>query len=228
MLLDSRDEGGADMQKKAAMHNFLTTDLYAITSEEHSLGRNNVEVARQLVEAGIKVLQYREKDKKARQMYQECLAIRDLTRQAGVTFIVNDHIDLALLVEADGIHIGQDDLPVQAVRRLIGNELLLGLSTHKPHEAEAAAESGVVDYIGVGPIFSTATKKDVCAPVGFEYLRYVVEKISLPFVAIGGIKEHNIAELKQLGVSQFALITELVGAADIKQAVQRLRQKLKE
>lgn len=161
-------------------------------------------------------------------MYQECLAIRDLTRQAGVTFIVNDHIDLALLVEADGIHIGQDDLPVQAVRRLIGNDLLLGLSTHKPQEAEAAAESGVVDYIGVGPIFSTATKKDVCAPVGFEYLRYVVEKISLPFVAIGGIKEHNIAELKQLGVSQFALITELVGAADIKQAVQRLRQKLKE
>jgi len=214
------------MLDKAAMHNFLTTDLYAITSEEHSLGRSNVEVARQLVDAGIKVIQYREKGKKARQMYQECLAIRDITQQAGVTFIVNDHIDLALLVEADGIHIGQDDLPVQAVRQFIGNEMLLGLSTHKPQEAEAAAKGGVVDYIGVGPIFSTATKKDVCAPVGFDYLRYVVEKISLPFVAIGGIKEHNIAGLKQLGVSQFALITELVGAADIKHAVQSLRQRL--
>lgn len=214
------------MQVKAAMHNFLTTDLYGITSEEHSLGRSNVEVVRQLVDAGIKVVQYREKEKKSRLMYQECLAIREITRQAKVTFIVNDHIDLALLVEADGVHIGQDDLPVEAVRQLIGDQLILGLSTHKPAEAQAAVQSGVVDYIGVGPIFSTATKKDVCAPVGFDYLQYVVEHISLPFVAIGGIKEHNIAELKRRGVSQFALVTELVGAADIQNAVEALRQRL--
>lgn len=214
------------MQVKAAMHNFLTTDLYGITSEEHSLGRSNVEVVRQLVDAGIKVVQYREKEKKSRLMYQECLAIREITRQAKVTFIVNDHIDLALLVEADGVHIGQDDLPVEAVRQLIGDQLILGLSTHKPAEAQAAVQSGVVDYIGVGPIFSTATKKDVCAPVGFDYLQYVVEHISLPFVAIGGIKEHNIAELKRRGVSQFALVTELVGAANIQNAVETLRQRL--
>lgn len=214
------------MQIKAAMNNFLTTDLYGITSEAHSLGRSNIDVVRELVEAGIKVVQYREKDKKSRQMYEECLAIREITRQANVTFIVNDHIDLALLVEADGIHIGQDDLPVQAVRQLIGNERILGLSTHKPAEAEAAVQSGIVDYIGVGPIFNTATKKDVCAPVGFDYLQYVIENISLPFVAIGGIKEHNIAELKCMGVAQFALVTELVGAADIKKAVQILRQRL--
>jgi len=214
------------MQVKAAMHNFLTTDLYGITSEEHSLGRSNVEVVRQLVDAGIKVVQYREKEKKSRLMYQECLAIREITRQAKVTFIVNDHIDLALLVEADGVHIGQEDLPVEAVRQLIGDQLILGLSTHKPAEAQAAVQSGVVDYIGVGPVFSTATKKDVCAPVGFDYLQYVVEHISLPFVAIGGIKEHNIGELKRRGVSQFALVTELVGAADIQNAVETLRQRL--
>lgn len=214
------------MQVKAAMHNFLTTDLYGITSEEHSLGRSNVEVVRQLVDAGIKVVQYREKEKKSRLMYQECLAIREITRRAKVTFIVNDHIDLALLVEADGVHIGQDDLPVEAVRQLIGDQLILGLSTHKPAEAQAAVQSEVVDYIGVGPVFSTATKKDVCAPVGFDYLQYVVEHISLPFVAIGGIKEHNIGELKRRGVSQFALVTELVGAADIQNAVETLRQRL--
>ncbi|MGI6648355.1 MAG: thiamine phosphate synthase [Bacillota bacterium] len=210
------------MMKKTAMANLLAADLYGLTAEEYSLGRNNVEVVSQMIKAGLKVIQYREKDKKMREKYQECLKLREITRQAGVTFIVNDHVDLALLVGADGIHLGQDDLPVNRVRELVGKDMLIGLSTHSPAQAQSALEMGV-DYIGVGPIFSTQTKKDVCAPVGLEYLDYVVKHIPLPFVAIGGIKEHNIAEVARRGAICIALVTEIVGATDIEAKIRNLR-----
>lgn len=200
---------------KPAMANFLAGGLYGITAEAHSLGRPNPEVVRDMLRAGIRVVQYREKEKKSGAMYEECLVIREMTRRAGATFIVNDHLDLALLVDADGVHIGQEDLPPAAVRRLLGPDRILGLSTHEPAQARAALEGGLVDYIGVGPIFATKTKKDVCAPVGLSYLDYVVREIPLPFVAIGGVKEHNIASVRQAGAGMIALVTEIVGAPDI-------------
>ncbi len=206
------------------MANFLTTDLYGLTSGEHSLGRSNVEVVKQMIAAGIKVIQYREKDKCGREMYHECLVISQLTREAGVTFIVNDHVDLALLVAADGVHIGQDDLPPEKVRQLVGPEMIIGLSTHSPSQAENAVRCGEIDYIGVGPIFATKTKKDVCNPVGLEYLDYVVRNIKLPFVAIGGIKEHNIAAVRRCGAKIAALVTEIVGAQDIEAKVAAIRK----
>lgn len=210
------------MANKSAMARLLKADLYGITAEEYSLGRNNIEVVSQMIKAGIKVIQYREKDKKMQEKYQECLALRKMTKEAGVTFIVNDHVDMALLVEADGVHLGQDDLPVNRVRELGGKDLIIGLSTHSPEQAQSAMKMGV-DYIGVGPIFTTQTKKDVCAPVGLEYLDYVVKHIPLPFVAIGGIKEHNITEVAQRGAKCIALVTEIVGANDIGAKIRSLR-----
>ena len=210
------------MANKSAMARLLKADLYGITAEEYSMGRNNIEVVSQMIKAGIKVIQYREKDKKMQEKYQECLALRKMTKEAGVTFIVNDHVDMALLVEADGVHLGQDDLPVNRVRELVGKDLIIGLSTHSPEQAQSAMKMGV-DYIGVGPIFTTQTKKDVCAPVGLEYLDYVVKHIPLPFVAIGGIKEHNITEVTQRGAKCIALVTEIVGANDIGAKIRSLR-----
>ena len=166
------------------------TDLYALTDDELSLGRPAVEVAKALLDSGIKILQYREKEKKAGQMLKECLELRRLTREAGACFIVNDHVDIAVLCEADGVHVGQEDLPVEAVRRLVGPDMIIGLSTHTPDQARAAVASGA-DYIGVGPIYPTQTKKDVCAAVTLDYLDWVVANITLPFVAIGGIKRHR-------------------------------------
>ena len=214
------------MKRKEAMHNFLTADIYGLTSEEHSMGRSNAETARLMLESEIKVIQYREKDKKAAEMYKECLELREMTRKAGATLIINDHIDLAIAVDADGVHIGQDDLPPSVVRKLIGEEMIIGLSTHTPQEAKAAVECGLVDYIGVGPIFSTKTKKDVCAPVGFAYLDYVAHHIPLPFVAIGGIKEHNIVEVRARGARVIALVTEIVGADNIPAKVRSIRERL--
>ncbi|HOJ78785.1 MAG TPA: thiamine phosphate synthase [Bacillota bacterium] len=201
----------------------LATDLYCITASEYSKGRDNLQVVREMLAAGVQIIQYREKEKTSKDKYTECLKIRELTEAAGVTFIVNDDVDLALLVKADGIHLGQDDLPVDKVRGLVGDSMIIGLSTHSPEQAEAAVRQGV-DYIGVGPIYKTFTKKDVCDPVGLGYLDYVVNNIKLPFVAIGGIKEHNLADVIAHGAKCVALVTEIVGADDIAQKIVKLRE----
>lgn len=168
-------------------------ELYALTDSRLCRGRSTETVARALLDAGIKILQYREKDKEGAEMLRECRLLRRLTKEAEACFIINDHVDLALLCDADGVHLGQDDLPVPEARRLLGPDKIIGLSTHGPDQARAAVAAGA-DYIGVGPLFATQTKKNVCAPVTLTYLDWVVEHIKLPFVAIGGIKVHNIAE----------------------------------
>ena len=209
---------------RKAWTNFLAADLYGLTDEPHSLGRSNVQTVEFLIAAGVKVIQYREKDRNLRQQYEECREIRAMTRQAGVTFIVNDHVDLAMAVAADGVHAGQDDLPPEKIRKLVGDRMIIGLSTHSPQQADQAAAQGVVDYIGVGPIFPTRTKRNVCAPVGLEYLDYVVKNIMLPFVAIGGIKKCNIGEVRAHGARLIAVVTGIVGAEDIVAEVNSLRE----
>lgn len=201
----------------------LDTDIYCITAHEHSRGRSNIEVVEELLAAGIKLVQYREKDKTLRQKYNECREIRRMTMDFGARFIVNDDVELAVMVEADGVHIGQDDFPVHEVRKIVGESMAIGLSTHSPLQAESAIRDGV-DYIGVGPIFRTYTKKDVCDPVGFDYLEYVVKNVNIPFVAIGGIKAHNISEVVRRGAGCVALVTEIVGAEDIRRKIEELRE----
>ncbi|TWI75428.1 thiamine-phosphate pyrophosphorylase [Desulfobotulus alkaliphilus] len=202
--------------------NILNTDIYAITASEHSKGRSNIDVVRQMMDADIRLVQYREKDKSLREKYEECREIRKITKDYGVKFVVNDDVDLALMVGADGVHIGQDDWPLSAVRELVGETMAIGLSTHSPEQAAAALASGA-DYIGVGPIFETRTKKDVCDPVGFTYLEHVVSNIPLPFVAIGGIKAHNIHEVAKRGASCICLVTEITGAEDIGGKIKEIR-----
>jgi len=190
------------------------------------MGRSNLEVVHQMLEAGIKIIQYREKDFPMRQKYQECLAIRNMTAGYHVSFIINDDIHLALAVESDGVHIGQDDLPVEKVRELVGDKMLIGLSTHSPEQADRAVQSGIVDYIGVGPLYQTFTKKDVIPPVGIGYLDYVVSHHRIPFVAIGGIKENNVAEVIKHGATCICLVTEIVGAPDIAAQIQAIREQI--
>ncbi|MDR1857159.1 MAG: thiamine phosphate synthase [Desulfovibrio sp.] len=202
------------------------TDIYAITDSRLSLGRGVEEVATALLGAGVRIIQYREKRLKAGAMLAECVALRRLTRDAGACFIVNDHIDIALLVEADGVHIGQEDLPPRDVRRLVGPDMIIGLSTHGPGQAKAALQAGV-DYIGVGPVFATQTKEDVVDPVGFEYLDWVVKNCpAMPFVAIGGIKEHNVSDVVAHGARCCCLVSELVGAVDVGGAVAAVRRRM--
>jgi len=204
----------------------FNTELYCITAEELSIGRSNIEVVQEMIAAGAQIIQYREKDKKMRAKYKECSTIRKMTKEAGVTFIVNDDIDLAMIVQADGVHIGQDDLPIEKVRELVGDKMIIGISTHCPAEAQQAVSAGA-DYIGVGPMFKTATKKDVCDPVGFEYLEYVAKNISIPFVAIGGIKLGNISEVVKRGTQCLAIISEITMAHDISARIKEIREVIK-
>jgi thiamine-phosphate pyrophosphorylase len=201
----------------------LPAGIYGITAEKFSLGRSNVAVAEAMIAGGVKIIQYREKRPHTshRRMLDECRLIRALTRAAGVIFIVNDYADIALLADADGVHVGQDDLPVPDLRRLLGPEKIIGLSTHLPEQAREAIALGA-DYIGVGPIFATQTKADVVDPVGFAYLEHVARHIPLPFAAIGGIKEGNLAEVVRRGARTVCLVTEIVGAEDIAAKVRKL------
>ncbi len=203
----------------------LNTDIYCLTSEKHSNNRSNIKVVEQMIAAGIEIIQYREKEKDMRVKYNECQKIKKMTARAGVDLIINDHVDLALLVDADGIHLGQKDLPVTEVKKLVGEDMIIGLSTHSPQQAQAAVKKDV-DYIGVGPIFETSTKKDVCDPVGFEYLEFVVENINIPFVTIGGIKEHNVEMVNKRGANCIAMITEIVGADNIQEKIKNIRKKI--
>ena len=206
----------------------LAEGIYGITAERFSQGRSNLEVVEKMIRGGITTIQYREKkhQKDVGEMYVECQQIRKLTREYGVTFIINDHVDLALLVDADGVHVGQEDLPVEAVRRLLGYDKIIGLSTHSPEQMERAVEVGA-DYIGIGPIFTTQTKENVCDAVGLEYLDYVTKHCPIPFVAIGGIKEHNISEIVSRGAKSICLVTEIVGSEDIYSTCVRLNCILK-
>jgi thiamine-phosphate pyrophosphorylase len=206
---------------------FLPEGIYGITAEKFSKGRTNIEVVEAMIAGGLKIVQYREKrpDKSHRRMLAECRRIRDLTRAAGVLFIVNDYVDIAMLAEADGVHVGQDDLPVSDVRRLVGRDKLIGLSTHSIDQARRAVDEGA-DYIGVGPIYSTQTKEDVCDPVGLAYLDAVKREVPLPVAAIGGIKAHNIAEVFRHGAKTICLVTEIVESDDIAAKIKELHQKM--
>lgn len=199
------------------------TDIYALTDSSFSLGRSTEEVVCALLSAGVRIVQYREKTRNAGAMLEECRLLRRLTREAGACFIINDYVDLALLVDADGVHVGQEDLPVPEVRRLVGTDKIIGLSTQTQEQALAAERCGA-DYIGIGPIFATQTKKDACAPLGLSYLEWVAAHIQLPAVAIGGINEGNIGEVARHGARCCALVSELVSAPDIRAKVRAVRE----
>ena len=202
------------------------TDIYALTDSRLGLGRSAVEQAVLFLDSGIRIIQYREKKMHGRQMLEECRQIAALAKDAGACFIVNDHLDLAMLCGADGVHIGQDDIDIKDARELLGPGMIIGVSTHSPQQAQKAAQAGA-DYIGVGPIFATKTKEDVVDPVGFEYLDWAAANATVPFVAIGGIKASNIGEVAKHGAKCCAMVSELTGAGNIAEKVLQCRQAMK-
>ncbi len=194
--------------------------IYGITGDNFAHGKSNLQCVKAMIEGGIKIIQYRDKTKSIKEKVKEAREIRELCRENGVVFIVNDHVDIALLVDADGVHIGQDDMEPSDVRKLIGDDKIIGLSTHSEEQGMKAYLNPDVDYIGVGPIFPTTTKDT--APVGLGYLEYAVKNLHLPFTAIGGIKEHNLHEIISRGAKNVCLVSDIVGAEDIAEKVRQL------
>ncbi|MCP4176991.1 MAG: thiamine phosphate synthase [bacterium] len=202
---------------------FIPRGLYGITCERFSNGRSNVECVKQMVDAGVKIIQYRNKNSEIDKKLREAETISKICKSNGVVFIVNDHIDIALAVDADGVHLGQNDFDIQFAKSILGPNKIIGRSTHSPKQAEKAVSEGA-DYIGVGPIFKTTTKDT--APVSLKYLEYAVKNIKIPFIAIGGIKEHNLDDVLNYGAERVSLVSEIVGAENIKQKADLINRKI--
>lgn len=203
----------------------LNFRLYVITGEQFHPNRPLLEVMREALEGGADFIQLRDKTSTKREILEKARMLRELTKRYNVPFIVNDHVDIALAVDADGVHLGQDDLPLKEARKMIGDKII-GISTHSIEQARKAEEEGA-DYIGVGPIFPTQTKEDVVEPVTLSYLREVVKEISIPFVPIGGIKLHNVDEVLDAGARSVCVVSEVVGSSDVKGVCEAFIKKIK-
>ena len=196
--------------------------LYLVTDAGLSRGRRHVEIVEAAIRGGVTIVQYREKDAPTRRLVEEAAELLALCRAAGIPFIVNDRVDVALAVDADGVHVGQDDMPASRARRLIGRGKILGVSAGTVAEARKAVDDGA-DYIGASPVFSTPTKPDAPPPLGIEGLRAMSAAAGVPVVAIGGINRGNAESMIRSGAAGIAVVSAIVGAEDVAAAARALR-----
>jgi len=197
--------------------------LYVITDEKVSRGRSHLQVAEAAIRGGADVLQLRDKEAPGGRLYRVALGLRKLTREAKVPFIVNDRLDIALAVDADGVHVGQADLPASVARGLLGPGKILGVSADTIEQAVRAERDGA-DYLGVGPVFEArGTKADAGAPLGLDRIARIRRRCRLPIVAIGGIDAGNARKVREAGADAAAVISGISAADDIERAVRRLK-----
>jgi thiamine-phosphate pyrophosphorylase len=194
--------------------------LYVIIDPQVSAGRDELELARQVIAGGARLIQLRDKGREKGLQLSPAEALARTCREAGVPFIVNDHVDLALAVGADGVHVGRKDLPVAIVRRLVPKGMIVGCSTNNLPEALQAERDGA-DYVSVGRLYETDSKADT-RPATTETVREVKAAVSLPVCAIGGIKEENIDEVVAAGADIVAVIAAVIKAANVQEATRRL------
>ncbi len=201
--------------------------LYVITDESLGRGRSHVEIAEAAIRGGADVIQLRDKTASGGTLYRVALALRALTREAKVPLIVNDRLDIALAVDADGVHLGQKDLPAPVARRIMGHSRILGVSAETMEEALLAEKDGA-DYLGVGPVFEARkTKADAGEPLGLERIARVRKHCRLPIVAIGGIDAQNARQVREAGADCAAVISAIVGADDIARAAEQMKSLLR-
>ena len=213
------------MNRQMRKEKFLQVDLYPVTCERLSAGRSNLDVLDAAIRGGAKIIQLREKELAARDLYRMALAFRKVTADAGMLLIINDRIDIALAAEADGVHLGQEDLPLSAARR-IAPKLLIGISTHSREEALQAQEEGA-DYVNIGPIFPTRTKEGVTRFLGPEAIPGIAAGLTIPFTVMGGINSANIGKVASQGARRVAVVTAVTMAEDMAGAVAALRERIR-
>jgi len=210
------------MNRKERLLKLKTIDIYPVTCQELSEGRTNLEVLTAVLAGGAKIIQLREKHWDKKDLYELAMEFRKLTRSHGALLIINDHVDVALAAGADGVHLGQEDLPVGAARK-IAPELIIGASSHNLSEALKAEEDGA-DYVNIGPIFPTKTKANTVSFLGPEAIGEIGSQINVPFTTMGGINPDNIDRVLAAGTRRVAMITGITRAADIAARVRRLRK----
>ena len=198
--------------------------LHVITDGKASRGRSHLQVAEAAILGGADVLQLRDKEASGGLLYRVALQLRKLTRDAKVPFIVNDRLDIALAADADGVHVGQNDLPASVVRKIMGPGRILGVSVDTVEQAILAEKDGA-DYLGVGPVFEArGTKPDSGEPLGVDRIARIRRHSRLPIVAIGGIHAGNAGQVRKAGADAAAVISAIVAADDMAQATRRLKR----
>jgi thiamine-phosphate pyrophosphorylase len=195
-------------------------DLYVVTDETLSRGLTHAEIAHRSVAGGVNVVQLRDKYKSSRELYKIACEMREICRNNAL-FFVNDRLDIAVAAGADGVHLGQTDLPVEVARKIAPQNFLIGISVGNIDEA-VKAESAGADYVAVSPVFSTSSKKNAGVGCGVETVREICAAIKCPVIGIGGINADNIAELIEVGLDGVAVISAVVSASDVTAATQAL------
>ena len=196
----------------ARLEAFRCTDVYPVVTSEFCAGRHPAEVAASLLAGGVRILQIREKTMPDRPFLELLRQVRELTWDAGALLIVDDRVDAALIAQADGVHLGQEDIPLPDARR-IAPDLLIGVSTHNADEIRQAQDEGC-SYLNIGPIYPTQTKQLACTFLGLDMLKSLIPLVRVPFSVMGGIKYSHLAELKAAGAGRIAAVTAFTQAPD--------------
>ena len=200
--------------------------LYLITDRRQVSGGDLPGAVLAALEGGVRAVQLREKDLCPRELYPLALELRRLTRRFGARLLINDRVDIALAVEADGVHLGGGSLPTQTARNLLGPRRLIGVSTHRPEEIACAGKDGA-DFVTFGPVFHTPSKAAYGPPQGIEALEAACASAALPVFALGGIKKENLPAIRAAGAAGPALISAILAASDPKKAAEDLLERLK-
>lgn len=198
--------------------------LYLVTDSDLLKGRDFYKCIEDAIKAGVTMVQLREKDADGKEFLKKARKLRELTKKYNVSFIINDRIDIALLVDADGVHVGQSDIDAVSVRRLIGEDKIIGVSARTVEEARQAKKDGA-DYLGIGSMFSTNTKLDA-KQVSFNTLNEIIKEVNLPFVLIGGISLENVHKLRTFNPDGYALVSGILSATDIDKRVKLWNDKI--
>ncbi|BCJ85776.1 thiamine phosphate synthase [Effusibacillus dendaii] len=200
----------------------MDSRLYLITGTDFLKNRSLLDTVAAAIEGGADCVQLREKNASSRQLLQMAIDLRKLTAKYNVPLIVNDRVDIALAADADGVHLGQDDLPIDIARKMLGPNKIIGISTHNVEEAIEAERAGA-SYIGVGPFKPTSTKTDTQPVVGLAGIRQIRQAVSLPIVAIGGIQQPDVSDIIQSGANGVAVISAIMAADDVLAAASGIR-----
>ena len=198
--------------------------LYLVTDSDILKNRDFYKCIEEAMKAGVTMVQLREKNTDGKEFLEKALKLRELTRKYNVTFIINDRVDIALLCDADGVHVGQSDIDAVSVRKLIGKDKIIGVSARSVAEAQKAKADGA-DYIGIGAMFSTSTKLDA-KDVSFDTLREMTSQVDIPFVLIGGITLDNVCQLKKFNPDGYAIVSGILKTDNIYDRVSKWIQKI--
>jgi thiamine-phosphate pyrophosphorylase len=204
------------------LHN-VDYSLYLVTDRGLSRERSTLEIVTAAVNGGATVVQLREKQCSTRDFIEQALAIKDFLKDRGVPLIINDRVDVAQAIEADGVHLGQTDMPLEVAKKILGDSMIIGISAESLPDA-IAAEQGGADYLGVSPIYVTPTKTDTAPALGLEGLRKIRKAVRLPLVGIGGLNPDNAAEVIRNGADGVAVVSAIVAADDPQAAADALKQ----